>query len=119
MTVNIYDLSTFQLRCILNPNLEKMIKCIAINQGTNKELAVFYDVEILIYSIPEEKIIERYKCPEPKQMEFNKDNKLLIIGKNGDIQFLDFYKKKIEQIKISGKATIAKWYPFEVILISN
>ncbi len=114
MTVNIYDLSTLQLRSIINPNLEKVIKCIAINQGTNKELAVFYDVEILIYSIPEEKILERYKCPEPRQMEFNKDSKLLIVGKNGEIQYLDLYKKKVETIKISGKACIARWYPFDV-----
>lgn len=90
-----------------------------MNQGKNKELAVYYDVEILIYSIPEEKIIERYKCPEPRQMEFNKDNKLFIVGKNGEILYLDFYKKKLEQIKITGKATIARWYPFDVILIKS
>ena len=117
MTINVYDLTTFQLKCILNPNIEKMIKCIAINQGNNKELAVYYDLEVLIFSIPEEKIIERYKCPEPRQMEFNKDNKLLIIGKTGDLQYLDFYKKKIEAIKISGKVTIARWYPFDVKFI--
>ncbi len=115
MTVNVYDIKNFQLKSILNPNIEKMIRCIALNQGTNKELAVYYDVEILIFSIPEEKIIERYKCQEPKQMEFNRDNKLMIVTKNGDIFYLDFYKKKIENVKINGKASIARWFPFDVI----
>ena len=116
MTINVYDLKTFQLKCILNPNIEKMIKSIAMNQGKNKEIAAYYDQEILIFSIPEEKIIDRYKCNEPKQIEFNKENKLLIVTKTGELLFLDLYKKKIENIKITGKAQIARWYPFDVIL---
>jgi len=115
MTINVYDLSTFQIKCILNPNIEKIIKCIAINKGAKNELAVYYDAEILIFSIEEEKIIERYKCTEPRQIEFNRNNKLIIVCKNGDIQYLDICKKKIENVKISGKASIARWYPFDVI----
>jgi len=118
MIISVYDLATYQLRCILNPNIEKMIKCIAMNQGSNKEIAVYYETEILIFSITEEKIIERFKCIEPKQLEFNKDNKLIIVGRNGEIQYIDLYKKKIENIKISAKANIARWYPFDVKFIN-
>lgn len=119
MTINIYDLNTLQLKSILNPNVEKMIKSIALNQGNKKELAVYYEQDVLIFNVPEEKIIERFKCNEPRQIEFNRDNKLLILSKTGELQYLDLYKKKVENIKISGKALIARWYPFDVILFET
>jgi len=114
MTINIYDVKTFQIKSILNPNLEKIVRCIALNKGTNKELAAYFEGEILIFDLQKEIIIERFKCAEPKQIEYNKDNQLSIVLNNGDLQILDLYKKKIESVKISGKAILSKWYPFEV-----
>jgi hypothetical protein len=115
MTINIYDVNTFQIKSILNPNIEKYVRCISLNKGKNKELAAYFDGEILIFDVQKEIIIDRYKCIDPKQIEFNKDNQLSIILNNGDLKILDLYKKKIENLKINGKAIISRWYPFEVI----
>lgn len=114
MTINIYDVKTFQIKSILNPNIEKLVRCIAINKGTNKELAAYFEGGILIFDIQKEIILEKFKCSEPKQIEFNKDNQLSIVLNNGDLQVLDLYKKKIDNIKISGKAILSRWYPFDV-----
>lgn len=114
MTINIFLQDSYQLKCILNPNIEKFIKCLALNIGKTHELAAFYDQEIILFSASEEKIIEKFKCPEPRYLEFNNDNKLLILTKNMELLCLDLLKKKIEPIKGTGKATLAKWYPFNV-----
>jgi hypothetical protein len=114
MTINIYDVKTFQIKSILNPNIEKYVKCIALSKGTNKELAAYYEGEILIFDLQKEIVIEKFKCSEPRQIEYNIDNQLSIVLNNGDLQYLDLYKKKIEDVKISGKAILSKWYPFDV-----
>jgi len=114
MTINIYDVKTFQIKSILNPNIEKYVKCISLNKGTSKELAAYYEGEILIFDLKKEIVIEKFKCSEPKQIEFNKDNQLSIVLINGDLQYLDLYKKKIEDVKILGKAILSRWYPFDV-----
>lgn len=113
MTINIYDAKTFQIKSILNPNIERLVRCIAINKGTNKELAAYYEGGILLFDIQKETIIEKFKCAEPKQLEFNKDNQISIVLSNGDLQILDLFKKKIENIKVSGRVNLSRWYPFE------
>lgn len=115
MTINVFNYKNFQLKCILNPKIEKFIKSLSLNPGKNHELAVFYEDECLIFSIAEEKLMEKFKCPEARFIEFNKDNKLLIVTKKDELYYLDLFKKKVEQLKTIGKVIIAKWYPFNVI----
>lgn len=115
MTINVFYIHNFQLKCILNPNIEKFIRCIAINTGKSNELAVYYDQEVMIYDIEDEKIKEKIKInSEARYLEFNTDNKLLIVTKNEELFVYDLITKKISQIKTSDKVLLAKWYPFNV-----
>lgn len=114
MTINIFDMDTFSLKCVLNPNLELFIKCLALNQKNLNELAVYYNDEIMFFDISTEKLIDKIKIPEPKYIQYNKDGKLLIVTKKEDLIYLDLSKKKIENIKFPGKAVLAKWNPKNV-----
>jgi hypothetical protein len=114
MTINVFILNTFQIKCILNPSVEKFIKCLSLNTGRTQELAVYFDQDILIYNIEQEKVIEKVKSHEPRYIEFNSDSKLLILSKDNLISYYDMAKKKMESIKVSDKVTVARWYPFNV-----
>jgi hypothetical protein len=114
MTINVFSIKNFQLKCILNPDVEKMIKCLCLNQGNSDELAVYFEDEILIFNILQERVIDKIKCNEPLYMEYNRENRLLIVTKKEELFHIETSKKKIEQIKTTGKALIAKWNPFNV-----
>ena len=118
MTVNIFSLKNFQLKCIFNPKIEKYVKCVCLNQGKSNELAVFYEGEVIIFNIEEEKIKETFKIQNyVKYMEFNNDNKLLLITKNEELNIFDMNKKKLDPMKGAEKVLSAKWYPFNVSII--
>jgi hypothetical protein len=115
MTINVFSLKNYQIKCILNPSIEKFVKCLCLNVGRSHELAVYFDGEILIYNILEEKVIEKIKTPEPKYIEFNSESKLLILSKDNLLYIYDIKKKKGESLKTnSDKVTMARWYPFNV-----
>jgi len=113
MTINIFDIKNMQIKCIFNPNIEKYVKCLALGPKNSNELATYYDQEILIFDIDEEKIIDRIKVDMILDIEFNIEKKLLVLLKSGNICFYE--NKKLEKIK-GEKITIAKWYPFNVLL---
>ena len=94
--------------------IEKYVKSICLNTGKSNELAVFYDTEVIIFNIEEEKVKESFKFANLKYMEFNTENKLLLVTKNEELFIYDMIKKKSEQLKKTEKVLIAKWYPFNV-----
>ena len=75
---------------------------------------MFYDTEVIIFDIEEEKVKEIFKFAHLKYMEFNTENKLLLVTKNEELIIYDMSKKKSEQLKKTEKVLIAKWYPFNV-----
>jgi len=115
MTVNIFYLKNFQLKCIFNPKIEKYVKSVCLNKGKSKELAVFYDSDVLIFDVEEEKVKETFKILNLKYMEFNSDNKLVLITRFEELLIYDMNKKKLDQLKGAEKVLLAKWYPFNVI----
>lgn len=115
MTVNIFYLKNFQLKCIFNPKIEKYVKSVCLNKGKSKELAVFYDTDVLIFDVEEEKVKETFKILNLKYMEFNSDNKLVLITRFEELLIYDMNKKKLDQLKGAEKVLLAKWYPFNVI----
>jgi len=94
--------------------IEKYVKSVCLNIGKSNELAVFYDAEVIIFNIEEEKVKETFKFANLKYMEFNNENKLLLVTKNEELFIHDMSKKKSEQLKKAEKVLIAKWYPFNV-----
>jgi WD40 repeat protein len=112
MTINVLNLKNFQIKCILNPGLEKFVKCLAFNKGKRKELACFYENEILIYDVEDEKIIYRIKVNEPEFLEFNLKNQLLIMCRNNSLFYWDMENLQLNSIKTVDKVTAAKWNPF-------
>lgn len=118
MTINVFSLKNYQIKCILNPSIEKFVKCLCLNVGRSHELAVYFDGEILIYNILEEKVIEKIKASEPKYIEFNSESKLLILSKDNQIYIYDLKKRHGENIKTNGeKVSMARWYPFNVRIL--
>jgi hypothetical protein len=114
MTINVYNLKNYSLQCILNPRIEKVIKCLALNPINHNELVCYYDEELLFFSISDEKVVEKYKIHEPRLIEYNNDNKILIVTAKDELCYFDIYKKKVENIKASGRVIMAKWNPFNV-----
>jgi hypothetical protein len=114
MTINVFNIKDFQIKCILNPGLEIFAKSLCMNQGKRKELAVYYFNEILIFDLDEEKIKIKIKIETVLDMEFNIEDQLLIIQKNGGLCYYHMVKKKVENIK-AERVSIAKWNPFTVI----
>lgn len=119
MTVNIFSHKDFQLKCIFNPEVEKFIRCLALNGGNSEELSVYFEEEMLIFNIDVEKVVHKIKCPEPIYIEYNKDNKLLVLTKKEELCYINVEKQKVENIKTVGKVVAAKWFPFNVSNTSN
>ena len=117
MTINVFSKKNNQIKCILNPKIEKIIKCICFNKSNNNELLSYYDEEILIFSITDEKIIQKYKTPEPRMIDINTDEKILIVTNKDELCYFDMIKKKLDNIKTNGKVITAKWNPFDVFII--
>jgi hypothetical protein len=114
MTINVFNLKNNSLHCILNPRIEKTIKCLALNPVNTNELVCYYEEELLFFSINDEKLVEKYKTPEPRLIEYNNDNKILIVTAKDELCYFDIHKKKLENIKASGRIITAKWNPYNV-----
>jgi len=118
MTVNIYNHKNYQLKCILNPNVEKMIKCLCLTPGSGFELIVFYDEEFLIFDIKEERLTHKIIHPQvPVYLEFNTSNQLIIVNKNGKLEFFDNNTRAVHSVLVNEGyfMKMAKWNPFVVI----
>jgi WD40 repeat protein len=112
MTINVFTIKNNQLKCILNPKIEKFVKCICLSQTDSNVLVSYYDEELLFFSINDEKVTDRYKTPEPRVIEINKDGKILIVSNKDELYYFDHSKKKLETIKTHGKVITGTWNPF-------
>jgi len=125
VTVNIYYHKNFQLKCIWNPNIEKMIKCLCLLPGHGEELIVFYEDEFLIFDINEERLTSKIIHPTiPVYLEFNSANQLMIVNKTGKLEFFDSNTRKLNNILVNEGhfLQMAKWNPFvshEFVFVSN
>jgi WD40 repeat protein len=118
MTINVFNIKNFSLRCILNPRIEKVVKCLALNPTNHNELVCYYEDEFLFFSVSDEKLMEKHKVPEPRLVEYNNDNKILIVTGKDELCYFDIYKKKLETVKTSGRVVTAKWNPFNQVEIA-
>jgi WD40 repeat protein len=112
MTINVFSLKNFQVKCILNPGLEKFVKCLTLNNGNRKELACFYEEEILIFDVEDEKIIGKINVNETEFLEFNSKNQLLILCRDNSLFYSDIENRQLNSVKTVDKVTAAKWNPF-------
>ncbi len=118
MTINVYYHKNYQLKCILNPNIEKMIKCLCLVPAQGFELIVFYEDEFLIFDINEEKLTHKIIHPTiPLYLEFNTANQLMVVNKTGKLEFFDNNTRKLNNIVVNEGhfMKMAKWNPFLVL----
>ena len=106
----IIEKSTNRIKNILNKNNNKFIKCIALNN--NFQLAIFYDLEIFLYDINNEKIISSIEAENVIKMEFNKEKKLLFLTSKGEIFYINNNNNEKIQMKTKNFCLDFQFNPF-------
>ena len=99
---------------------ENLIKTIALNKKNKKELAIVNNFEIIIYDIDKEENIKHIQCENIIYIEFNSNDKLIVLTSKGEIYYHDLLLStksedeipKYTQIKVKNKPICIRCYPF-------
>ena len=99
---------------------ENLIKTIALNKKNKKELAIVNNFEIIIYDIEKEENIKHIQCENIIYIEFNSNDKLIVLTSKGEIYYHDLLLStksedeipKYTQIKVKNKPICLRCYPF-------
>jgi hypothetical protein len=113
----IYNKSNLELENIIGNISDQYISAISLNKSINNNiLALYYNKYILIYDLSTNKLSYSVPFDDLKNMEFNKDSKLLILNNKGELYIAKVdYTRFIYMNKINIDDNICncfKWYPF-------
>ena len=116
----IYNKSHLELENIISNNSTHYISAISLNKSISNIniLALYYNKDILIYNLTTNKLSYSFPFDELKNMQFNKDSKLLILNNRGELFIAKVEYKKlayINKVNIDDyNCNCFKWYPFNI-----
>lgn len=116
----IYNKSNLELQNIISNNSTHYISAISLNKAINNIniLALYYNKEILIYNLSTNKLSYSFPFDELKNIQFNKDSKLLILNNKGELFITKIEYNKLSYInKVNiddNNCNCFKWYPFNI-----
>ena len=115
----VYNKSDLTLRNIIGDINDIYISAISLNKSPNIDiLALYYSKDILIYNLITSKYSYSIPFKELKQMEFNKDSKLLLLNNKGElfITKVDYSRVNyINKVNIDDNfCNCFRWYPFNI-----
>ena len=115
--VYIFNKSDLSLRNILGDNNDHYISLISLNKSPKEEvLALYYNKDILIYNLLTCNLSYSIPISDLKQIEFNKDSKLLILNNKGELYLAKIEYKRyayLNKVNIDDNfCNCFKWYPF-------
>ena len=113
----VFNKSNLTLKNILGEDNNSYISAISLNKSPNLDiLALYYNKDILIYNLITSKLSFKIPFLELKEMNFNKDSKLLILNTKGElfVTKVDYYRFiYLNKVNINDNiCTCYKWYPF-------
>ena len=115
--VFVFNKSDLKLKSIIGDLNNYYISILSLNKSSKEDiLALYYDNDIIIYNLISGKVSCSISFGNIKQMNFNKDSKLLILNNKGELYVAkvdDAGFNYINKVNIGDNlCNCFKWYPF-------